>query len=438
MSSAIVKRPAIWALSTLVFAALLLFSFHPNAPTVRFLPHATWQKEPQDDLQVGLSRLLQHLYPERVSNSTTPAPWNKWVTHNQRSLSGLFACLETGVCGENQTSVVLLGSAHFIGPLEGHVGGEDIWGLSTIEALDAMGYTYIFSPHWDGTEHPANVHVTMEFYHMFPDLVKVIIAEAEEIEQCWYDRRCILSPENPYGIPAWKMFSWGFWAGPANPLGAKWSLNPEDFHRDHSWIPPNTYLGYSVEHGCKSVPYIPHAERPNPSTIYIYAKWGSYFFNHPWGMDYYRSVAEELDGRAHLLMGTHGELPDDFPVDVVENMGQMKQQQFYEMLSGASLVIGVGAPTTSPSMYDALCLGVPVINPILQWDESRSLGDKEGFMRAVKDALAHPIESYILPHMTMGAVEGRLGKIIEGDWKAEAEKLLEERQKTGDGPLFTV
>ena len=67
-------------------------------------------------------------------------------------------------------------------------------------------------------------------------------------------------------------------------------------------------------------------------------------------------------------------------------------------------------------------------------------GDLEGFVRAVTDAISHPIQryahadqkscnfwllplaySYVLEEMRLSSVEKRLVKILEKDWKREAD-----------------
>ena len=67
-------------------------------------------------------------------------------------------------------------------------------------------------------------------------------------------------------------------------------------------------------------------------------------------------------------------------------------------------------------------------------------GDLEGFVRAVTDAISHPIQrytlaeqkprnfwlirltySYVLEEMRLSSVEKRLVNILEKDWKREAE-----------------
>jgi hypothetical protein len=73
------------------------------------------------------------------------------------------------------------------------------------------------------------------------------------------------------------------------------------------------------------------------------------------------------------------------------------------------------------------------------------LGDRDGFVNAIKSAAENPIErsvvalnlwipptedihSYVLERMKIGSVEYRLGKILEHDWKTEAAKLLKARE----------
>lgn len=83
-----------------------------------------------------------------------------------------------------------------------------------------MGYTFLYSGHLERT---------IQLYHMMPDLVKLIIADGDNAFDCFLDdENCVLSRQNPDGIPAWKMFSFNFWPRSETPLGRKWTLSPED------------------------------------------------------------------------------------------------------------------------------------------------------------------------------------------------------------------
>ncbi|KAJ7818974.1 hypothetical protein B0H14DRAFT_2837798 [Mycena olivaceomarginata] len=115
--------------------------------------------------------------------------------------------------------------------------------------------------------------------------------------------------------------------------------------------------------------------------------------------------------------------------------------------------MGMGAPSTSPTPYDVLCLGVPFINPILTWDPAhpadrtkwvaqhealKHLGpphvynvfkdDADGLERAVRAALTAPLlDRYILPQMELAAVQARVGAVLETDWRGAAEAVLAAR-----------
>jgi hypothetical protein len=86
-------------------------------------------------------------------------------------------------------------------------------------------------------------------------------------------------------------------------------------------------------------------------------------------------------------------------------------------------------------------------------------GDRESFVQAIEDAVDNPIQrsarilqsysrslnltsihfeifdSYVLERMKMSSVEHRLGKILEHDWRAEAQVLLEQRKVSEQGPV---
>lgn len=44
----------------------------------------------------------------------------------------------------------------------------------------------------------------------------------------------------------------------------------------------------------------------------------------------------------------------------INNLGLLSQEQFYDELGHSKVLVGIGKPRTSPSPWDALCMGVPV------------------------------------------------------------------------------
>ncbi|KAJ6464642.1 hypothetical protein C8R47DRAFT_69246 [Mycena vitilis] len=380
----------------------------------------------------------------------------RWITENQKATHDLFRCIERGDCAQNQTKVVLIWSYDYIRPLEGgYIGGEAIWALSVFQALKNMGYTVLFAREMDAV---------VTFYHIFGNLVKMVIASDDRAEHCWNEASCVRSAVNPAGIPVWKIFSPFFWRGPQNPLGAKWTLNPEAYEGDH-----NTYLGYSIEPQCSRHPFIPHAQRRQQA--YILAKFLNYFLpeRRAWTPDFF-DVAANATGLAFVMASTDPpegliRLPELSPS--IKNIGGgllMNQNAFYDELSRSVALVGVGDPVVSPTPYDALCLGIPFINPIVEWDAKDPndrtrwrtqhdglkhlsapyvynvfVGDRDGFVNAIRDAAANPIQSYVLERMKMSSVEYRLGIIIEHDWEAQAATLLTAREAGLEpGPLFML
>jgi len=365
---------------------------------------------------------------------------------NVRMLHSMFHCIEHGGCHQNQTKVVILACQYFRDYVTGGRGGEMIWARSTMRALENMGYTYLFT---------RNADHTILLYQMLPDLVKIIFANPEESFRCFEDTyNCRVSEQNPTGIPAWKMFSFYFWANSNHPLGDKWTVAPEDYASIGAGN--NTYLGYSVEENCRKQPFIPHFERDDQA--YILAKYLFFFtpdHDPAWTTANYDAAAEET-GIKYLMASLNltmegGTLNSDSllvrPSEFL-NIGQIGPAEFMEHLSKSRVLIGVGDPALSPSPYDGLCLGVPFINPIMGWDHEnpadmsrwstqhsqlQSLGppyvynvfqgDTDGFVQAIKDAISHPIDSFVLERMRISSVEKRLGEILEHDWESEAMTL---------------
>jgi len=375
-------------------------------------------------------------------------------------MRALLRCLELSNCRPNQDKVVLLSSFNFRLALRGQNGGEQMWARSTIHALRNLGYSYFFL---------SSNQQMVQLYQMFPDLVKVVFLEPSEVEDCRRAEFCVLRPDYPEGVPLWKLFSFLFWQNQGHNLGPQWTLNPEPWHLQDRGTVHNTYLGYSVEPSCTSRPVVPHSERPHQG--YVMSKLLRFFLpspNHAWSPEDYNAASNATELRFVV-----GAIPDPDkshdPVggivlpEALTNLGRLPQPQFLDALSHSKVLIAIGEPSTSPTPYEALCLGVPFINPVKSWDPEDPTdrakwnaqhallklldppyvynvfkGDREGFVNAVKAAISTPIDSYILDRMKMEAVEDRVRSIVEKDWKQAAAEVLAERQRTGNGDLFMV
>jgi hypothetical protein len=150
----------------------------------------------------------------------------------------------------------------------------------------------------------------------------------------------------------------------------------------------NTYLGYSIESVCRAQPFIPHSKRENQA--YILAKLLSFFTpqrDRAWTPAIF-DAATTATGIQYMIGAVNDTLQGEWPAAELPSnyigFGHIGQSVFLDKLSRARVLIGMGNPSTqvtpsaqesffpngivirSPTPYDALCLGVPFINPVLQ------------------------------------------------------------------------
>ncbi|KAJ7432318.1 hypothetical protein B0H11DRAFT_1760765 [Mycena galericulata] len=390
-----------------------------------------------------------------LAPTSHPSQRREWITENQKTTQALFQCIAQGNCAQNQTKVVIIECHHFVMVKQGGwAGGEGIWASSTLRALNNMGYSVVISP--------TSRERTVQLYHIFGSLVKMIILDPEHNVK--WDTDIVRTIDNPSGIPVWLLFSFSFWPSQSHLLTPKWSLTPENYFFMN---PSNTYLGYSIEEQCSRFRFIPHSERE--MDIWVLGKSISYFQPEyrAWDPDFFDLAANSTG--VSFIAGVGGpnqhyragnSASEVKMAASITNFGPLSQDEFYSVLSRSRAIVGMSAPVLSPTPYDALCFGVPFINPITQWDRQnpndrnrwqtqhdglRHLsppyvyhvhkGDRDGFVQAIKDAIDNPIQSYVLDRMRISAVEYRLGQILEHDWRAEAEEVLEERKVSGEGEV---
>lgn len=81
-----------------------------------------------------------------------------------------------------------------------------------------MGYSVLIT---------GDIERTIQMYHIFHNFVVMVVSEPDKTTAFWA-HDLVRSPTNPAGIPVWKLFEYQFWGQSINPLGPKWTLNPED------------------------------------------------------------------------------------------------------------------------------------------------------------------------------------------------------------------
>ncbi|KZV86961.1 hypothetical protein EXIGLDRAFT_840337 [Exidia glandulosa HHB12029] len=391
-----------------------------------------------------------------------------WLAHNSRSLRALMQCTTQRSCRPRQADVVITASTHFLRALRGGVSGEQVWANSIIAALDDLGYTVLYA---DSNRHASTLH------SLVPDLVRAVIFEETEVDKCVTSNLCVKSPQHPLGIPVWKMFTLTFFAGTISPipLDARWVLAPEEYSTGH------LYIGYSVERTCTSLPVVPTEQRD--PVAFVYGKHKGYWQekNFAWsGVNWARpppGLEDELGLKlppgfkflacADKTYTDDPELPLPEGITNLCSTRPLPQAAFTEQLSKVRLLVGVGRPWVSPTPYDALCQGIPFLNPIHTRDRAhpenrtkwtaqhdglkaedapliynvyRDADEKvreRAFWTAVIRGVNTPIERHILERMTMSAVRERVEAWLQHDWRKDAEDLMNERRAKG-GKLFTL
>ncbi|KAH7105446.1 hypothetical protein BKA62DRAFT_390017 [Auriculariales sp. MPI-PUGE-AT-0066] len=407
--------------------------------------------------------------PPRLHEMTRTVGWRAlpWREQNEKRITSLKNCLSARNCRERQEQVVILVSYHFVYALQGSTSGENIWANSMFDSVEDLGYTYLIGESYEDL---------VPLYNQYPSRVKVVITMMDWVPKCLHDEQCIRSDKFPQGIPLWQMIVFEWWRGAHHPLGHAWTLSPED------WEDGDVYLGYSVQRSCYKNQYIPHAKRKNRAVVL--AKRVTYFYkpSYPWlGVDYANppATAAAALGEGFEFVGAarndtaygwdNGDNRVDNPVvpaginPLTQGEGEnLSKEQWFLELADTRVMVGIGQPYVSPSPWDALCLGVPFINPVMVWDrsnpENRSAWTTQHdglryepeprvyhilevedmaertkmFWEAVTRAMTTPIERYIAPSRTPDAVRERFYHIVMADWRQKAVEWRQERISKGE------
>ncbi|KAJ7745519.1 hypothetical protein B0H14DRAFT_2986299 [Mycena olivaceomarginata] len=399
----------------------------------------------------GSLELSDTLYVQSSKDSR----FEVWRTPSEIAFRKLRSCIGTSSCSTNQEKVIIVNSMYFRHTLSGEIGGEEIFAQSTIVTMANLGYTVI---------HVEDLQEAVQVYRLLPNLVRIVIVDDWDSFLCWKDKQgCLRTEQNPTGIPGYKLLSFYFWPFPRHPLGPRWVLSPEPYHLQTASesVSNTTYLGYSIEESCRKQKYISPDARPSPPQAWVLAKLLSYFVPeknqfHAWSNEDLDAVAEETGGVLMMAAGfsDNPSAEETEPTPAMPdqshyvNHGRIGQPLFMQKLAESRAVVGMGLPLISPTPWNALCLGVPYINPVDVWDQNypedtsrwRSQhpiaallpepyvynvrkGDRQALIAAFKNAIAHPIQSYIPERMRMKSIEKRMAEIVDTDWKAEEQKL---------------
>ncbi|GFZ42607.1 hypothetical protein JCM24511_00324 [Saitozyma sp. JCM 24511] len=410
---------------------------------------------------LDLKYMLEETYPTNPWADARPLNWD--------TLEELAECIATKSCRPGQEKVVLLASSHFSLALKGWTAGEDIWAASTIEAFTSLNATLLYT---------YSAMDTLLIYQAIPDLVKMVIWEGSLYENCYKrndenhleqgadggwqtgKKGCIKRTGFEDGIPVWKSFIFHYWRDALSHLGHNWTLAPENYARGGIG---NYYLGYSIETYCTKMKYYPADQREHRGLAY--GKRKMYFDptngEYRWAGVLGPAIVAQAPGIdpkngrqvPFEVIATVDAPGDDLFQQNLTNLGVMYRDPWTENLAKSKFMLGVGKPKDSPSPYDALCLGVPFINPLANynpdnvtdrsaWWDSQHDGvldipepyvyhvparDQARLTEAMAKAIENPIERYIPEDRTKEAVLARHVFLLNNDWLAAAEIAIVEK-----------
>jgi hypothetical protein len=261
-----------------------------------------------------------------------------------------------------------------------------------------------------------------------------------------HEWRCTQAPDFPQGIPLWKMIGFFFFLHThIHPLGPQWTMSPESYATfpGVSWRTDfNMYTGYSIEAYCGDV--VDAAKRKHRA--YILAKKTGYLAPPLFALPNHTFSDIGQDLNVEFIAGI-GEPNSPLPDPGVINIGFQTIPGFLHELGQSKALVGVGLPWISPTPYDALCMGVPFLNPIMRWDKEHpdditkwnpqheaisdfgepwvynyKNGNETELKAAIAKAITTPIEPFIPRRMTQAAMIARHRLLVETDWKAMYEE----------------
>ena len=154
-------------------------------------------------------------------------------------------------------------------------------------------------------------------------------------------------------------------------------------------------------------PVVP-ADKRN-QTAFILAKQLSYFYRNAYawpGLDYAAvppsiTSLKDFQFKGSFVNDTKWEAEKSTDVEIRElphgviNLSHknLEQKDFIDALGHSKVLIGIGKPSLSPSPYDALCMGVPFLNPVREWDK-KNPDDRKSWLTQ-HDGIKYEQEPYV-------------------------------------------
>ncbi|KAJ6562316.1 hypothetical protein B0H19DRAFT_1259901 [Mycena capillaripes] len=285
--------------------------------------------------------------------------------HNLENVDRLLQYLARAEAGELLPHPrVVLSSWHFHPTCyEDSSNGEVQWMRPILELMREQDIFIIYAAFPDKTFHK-------DFKLLGNDLITHAWMDDEHTIWCFQDpQNCMESPQNPDGLPLWKMFAFTFWGSLPDsgkwlpPVGTSWSFNP--LGREWSLVPyqmpeGHFFIGYHYQR-CQALEYVPLSQRPDRITIL--AKKSEYFHNPRLFVDPSTFYGRLKNATGYDII-SNAAVEEGYSIpDGLTNVGLLPSTGYDVQLANTKALLGIGKPLISPTPYAALCRGVPVVLP---------------------------------------------------------------------------
>ncbi|KAJ7139984.1 hypothetical protein C8R43DRAFT_1131722 [Mycena crocata] len=470
LSAALLSIPLTWESLrslNLPIIARLTTTFAPPKPRPPQLltnNNVTYPRRPSDNLAPQKAR--EFIDRLNTIRDIAFSPHYKFMqVHNLDNVERLLQYLARVEAGEPlPPPSVVLSSWHFHSTCyETSSNGEVQWMRPLLQLMQEQDIFIIYAAFPDKTFHK-------DFKLIGNDLITHAWIDDEHVIWCFQDpEHCIQSPQNPDGVPLWKMFAFTFWGSlpksgkwlpPAtsntswsfNPLGREWNLVPYQMPEGHF------FLGYHYQ-SCQALDYVPLEKRPDQ--IVILAKKSEYF--HSKLLFLKQSLYTRLKNVTGYDIITNAKVDDGFPLpDGLTNVGLLPSAEYDLELANTKALLGIGSPQISPTPYASLCRGVPVVIPyrsntgcparpdpseycgfyedVHQHGPAARIGEPyiytvdvtgpvEDIIETIQRAATTPIEPFEPEEMRIDSVRQRLLDYFDIDWEKHGKvKGLETKE----------
>ncbi|GMK58308.1 hypothetical protein CspeluHIS016_0503400 [Cutaneotrichosporon spelunceum] len=411
-------------LSSLSLSSLSLSAISRGRECRGWKPDAAQANDPPRCLRARQFREMQAFHLSG-GGKHLDTPAQKALLAAERCALGVTACPER--------PIILIDFYFWHMASRGLIGaGEAVWGWPIIDAVRAAGFVPIFI---NGRDERGFMS-TWDIARALPSSIHMYWTDANAAVRCLLDPRCVRPidyvphtnaslrfPDAGDGevgvLPAWRVFGISYWGARPN----TWKGTP---HPCRDW----------GQCGDAEWPFHALGNRPTKDTVKEFGR-----------------IAAAI-APTKLVATTRDFETDKYPLPPeLTQLGPQEPDAYVRLVGGARALLGISLPVISPTPYEALCRGVPVVLPYaeeavpnpdgwsmygmaFQHGPLQALGEPHVYSYAARDAddllaklqraLRTPIGPFIPDDMTTAAVHARVRQVLLHDWEGEYTRIVHE------------